>query len=350
MQRDAQMTEAMGPTDGLEEIQGIVNDTIFRNEDNGYSVLSLHTGRRDISVVGSLPELATGEQLLLRGVWIEHVKYGRQFQCQSCEIQLPTTLLGIERFLASGLIAGVGPAIAKRIVNRFKEDTFRVLMEEPEKLRDIPGLGKKRWKIIAESFQEHQNLRQGMVFLQSHGVPPALSTKIVQELGENTERIVRENPYVLIERVEGVGFETADRIAMALHFPKDSPFRIQAAISYVLTDASAGQGHCYLPEEELLHQAEAFLGIHPSLLRRELDGLVLSEKLVRETPKEGPVRIWLPRFFHAEDEVARRLSELVRAVPRGNREEGMQRILAFQSEHGISFSQKQKEDIMINKR
>ena len=181
----------------MEQLEATVEGTVFRNEENGYSVLTVRSGRSEVTVIGTLPELSPGEQAVFSGEWTEHRTYGRQFRCVSCELKVPTTLLGIERFLGSGLIHGVGPSTASLIVAAFGEDTLTVLSEHPERLCEVRGIGRKRALMITESFREQQSARRAMVFLQSYGIPPALSVRISRFYGDRTPEVVRENPYRL---------------------------------------------------------------------------------------------------------------------------------------------------------
>ena len=172
----------------MEQLEATIQGTVFRNEENGWSVLTVRSGRSEITVVGSLPELSPGEQAVFSGDWIEHRTYGRQFHCVSCELKTPTTLLGIERFLGSGLIHGVGPSTAQLIVEAFGEETLVVLSEHPERLSEVRGIGKKRAIMIAESFREQQSTRRAMVFLQSYGISPALAIRISRHYGDRTRK------------------------------------------------------------------------------------------------------------------------------------------------------------------
>ena len=206
----------------MEKLEAGILGTVFRNGENGWSVVSVRAGRNEFTVVGTLPELSPGEQAVFTGEWTEHKTYGKQFKCVSCEIQVPTTLLGIERYLGSGLIRGIGPATAVLIVQHFGEDALNILGEHPERLTEIPGIGNKRMAMIAESYHEHQGARKAMIFLQSYGIPAALAVRIGKFYGDQTPEIVREDPYRLCDDLEGVGFRTADRIGIALGVAPDS--------------------------------------------------------------------------------------------------------------------------------
>ena len=328
----------------MDQLEATVMSTVFRNPENGYSVITVQSGRAESTVGGILPELTPGEQALFTGEWTEHKTYGRQFHSTLCEIQTPTTLLGIERYLGSGLIKGVGPSTAALIVARFGEDTLTVLAEHPERLREIPGIGKKRCAMISESFQEQQGARRALVFLQSYGISSALAVKITQKYGEQTPDLIRANPYRLCDDLEGVGFKTADRIGAALGIAPDSPYRIRSALFYLLQDAAASAGHVYLPEEELCAQAAALLKAPADLCRENLTALLLDRRLTAEEGTEGR-RVYLPAFDRAEREVALRIRELMLAARPDKYTGAAREISAFEQRRGITFSPTQRRAI-----
>ena len=329
----------------MERLEATVEGTVFRNEENGYSVLTVRSGRSEVTVIGTLPELSPGEQAVFSGEWTEHRTYGRQFRCSSCELKVPTTLLGIERFLGSGLIHGVGPSTATLIVAAFGEDTLTVLSEHPERLREIRGIGEKRAAMIAESFREQQSARRAMVFLQSYGIPPALSVRISRYYGERTPEIVRENPYRLCDDLEGVGFKTADRIGLSLGIPPDSEDRVSCAMKYILRDAAASSGHVCLPEEELCSTSASLLGVSLDLCRLALRGLLVSGALQSEIEPDGARRIWLPYYRYAEQEVALMIRRLMVSIAPDQYPGASRAISAFEKRRGISFSPTQREAI-----
>ena len=330
----------------MEQLEAGILGTVFRNEENGWSVISVRAGRNEITVVGTLPELSPGEQAVFTGEWIEHKTYGRQFRCTSCEIRVPTTLLGIERYLAGGLIRGIGPSTALLIVRHFGEETLTVMSEHPERLMEIPGIGKKRCAMISESFREQQSVRRAMVFLQSYGIPANLAVKISKYYGDQTPDIIRSDPYRLCDDIEGVGFKTADRIGIALGVAPDSDSRIRCALRYILRESASSAGHVYLPETELCRSATSLLQIPEELSAKALTSLLLSGTLIGETGDgDGGRRIYLPSFWHAEQEVASRIRELMCAV-RPDRFAGAARaITGFERKHGISFSATQRQAI-----
>lgn len=325
-----------------EQLEAVMEETVFRNEENGYSVMQMRAGRESVTVVGTLPALAAGEQVLLSGAWVEHPQYGRQWKATACEIRKPTTLLGIERYLGSGLIRGVGPATAKLIVQEFGRRTLDVMSEHPERLTEVPGIGPKRAAQLAEAFREQYAAREAMVFLQSYGVSPALAVRITKAYGADAQRKIRENPYRLMDDVEGVGFLTADRIALALGVPPDSEYRLQAGLKYVLQEAAAGAGHTYLPRETLLAQAAKALRAQGEALAHGLDALLFARELVAVSA-DGEDAVMLGAYYHAEREIARylRLLSAAKAAPA----QPEKQIADFERQNGIAFSLNQRRAV-----
>ena len=330
----------------MEQVEASVLGTVYRNDENGYSVVMARMGRSEITVVGVLPELTAGEQAVFSGEWVEHPQYGRQLKCTACQLQKPTTLLGIERYLGSGLIHGVGPSTARLIVQHFGEETLTVLSEHPERLQEVPKMGKKRWIQIAESFREQQQAREAMVFLQSYGIPANLSVKISRLYGERTPEVIRQNPYRLCEDLEGVGFLTADRIGTALGIAPDSEHRIQSAVKYVLRDAAASMGHVYLPRRELTLRAAQLLRVEEALCHRQIQQLALLRDVVLQGGDGEEERVYLPAFDAAEREVAQRLCELMASLAPVKSRGAHRDIDRFERDRGIRFSEKQREAII----
>ena len=330
----------------MEQVEASVLGTVYRNADNGYSVVMARMGRQEITIVGTLPELTAGEQAVFSGEWVEHPQYGRQLKCTACQLQKPTTLLGIERYLGSGLIHGVGPSTAKLIVQHFGEETLTVLSEHPERLQEVPKMGKKRWMQIAESYREQQQAREAMVFLQSYGIPANLSVKISRLYGERTPEVIRSNPYRLCEDLDGVGFLTADRIGTALGVAPDSEARIQSALKYILKDASISMGHVYLPTAELVRKAVSLLHVEDGLCLRAMRQLALNRDLIIQGGEGEEERVYLPAFDAAEREVAQRLCELMASLAPMKSSNAPKDIDHFERMRGIHFSPKQREAII----
>lgn len=324
-----------------DQIEAVIEDTIFRNDENGYSVVEARMGRDKITVVGTLPALAAGEQVMLTGGWVEHPQYGKQWKATSCEVRKPTTLLGIERYLASGLIHGVGPSTARLLVQEFGKNTLDVLSEAPERLTEVPGIGRKRAQQIAKSFLEQYGAREAMVFLQSYGVSPSLAVKISKRYGAAAQQKIRENPYRLIDDIDGVGFLTADRIALSLGIPQDSEYRLKAGIKYALQEAANGEGHTYLPRDVLLQRAAQGLRVSGDLLLHQMDSLLFSREIIA-MDVDGQDALLLSNYFYAEKEIARYLKLLMGAAQTAIQSAILEEIRFFERENHIQFSDNQR--------
>ncbi len=236
-----------------EILEGCVEKIVFRNTENGYTVLSLINDDVEITCVGSFTFISEGDFIKASGSYIEHQIYGEQFQVESYEFKKPEDLESIERYLGSGAIKGIGNALAARIVRKFKEDTFRVMKEEPERLAEVKGISEKKAREIASQFEEKQDMRDAMLFLQQYGISNAFAVKIYKEYGQKMYDVVKENPYRLAEDISGIGFKLADEIAAKVGIGINSDYRIKAGILYVLLQAS-GAGHVYLPEDILKYK------------------------------------------------------------------------------------------------
>ncbi|NLE99822.1 MAG: ATP-dependent RecD-like DNA helicase [Anaerolineales bacterium] len=316
----------------LDQLSGTVERVTYYNEETGYSVIRLEpsegqgAGRADlVTVVGNLPEVNPGESLRLEGVWSNHPQYGRQFKAEVCHQVLPATVEGIERYLGSGLIKGVGPVTAARIVQRFGIDTLRVLDEEPKRLREALGVGPKRAAVIAQAWEDQRLIREVMLFLQSHGVTTGLAVRIYKTYGNDALQIVQQDPYRMARDIWGVGFRTADKIARDLGLPLDAPSRVQAGVAYTLSEL-ADEGHVYAPELDLVDEASALLEVPAPLVSEAIEALdageiVQREELVQAAPSGSDylprhaVReeraVYLMPFYHSEIGVTQHLQALI---------------------------------------
>jgi exodeoxyribonuclease V alpha subunit len=327
----------------MPRVEGIVEEIVFRNEHNGFSVLSIRSGRERFSAVGVLAFISDGERVLLDGEWVEHPEYGRQMKISSCESVDPQTVGGIERYLGSGLIRGVGPATAKLIVEAFGEEALAVLDGQPERLREVRGIGPKRARMIAQSFQEQRAARQALVFLQGYGISPALSMKIFRAFGDATQSVVRSNPYLLVEKVDGIGFKTADGIAHSVGIEPESPQRILCALEYVLGEAAGTSGHMYLPLEALIRETARLTNVSPELVENQLKMLALKGRVVFAAAGDTSA-VYLSGLYEAEAEVARRLCELLRCAPPRLEAEG---IAAYEARSGVTLGEEQREAVRL---
>ena len=328
------------------KFEGTVEDIIFRNDENGWTVASikLDGDRRRISAVGTMPFLSVGEYALFEGELTEHREYGKQISVSSYEARRPETRSGVERFLGSGLIKGIGPATAKLIVDHFGSEAIDVLESDPERLTEVPGIGVKRAAMIAESFSAHNGMRNTLIFLQGYGLSVAMSMKVYKAYGEHTETVVRSNPYRLVDEITGLGFHTADEIAMSLGFARESEFRLRSGVKYVLNDAAGSSGHVFLPGEALLRSACKVLNAERPSVEAVLKGLLLDGELVAEKMEEDTA-IYLPRLHLAESETARLLLRLKKSVRpiKLTREEVLAEIAAQEAALEVSLCGEQRQ-------
>ena len=297
-------------------LEAVLERLTYVNDETGYTVARVATDRSSdlLTVVGALLGAQPGESLRLVGRWSSHPKFGRQFEVESYTTVLPATIQGIQRYLGSGLIKGIGPIFAGRIVDHFGLDTLQVIEESPGRLVEVPGLGPKRTATITAAWEEQKAIKEVMVFLQGVGVSTSLGVRIFKKYGDASISVVRNEPYRLAADVWGIGFKTADSIAQSVGIPHDSPERVKAGLQYTLSQAS-DEGHCYLPQPKLISEAAKILGVPVELIGRCLDELVADEGLVRETmpgPDETTEAVYLVPFHRAEISLAGSLLRLLR--------------------------------------
>jgi exodeoxyribonuclease V alpha subunit len=282
-----------------------------------------------LTVVGTLPDLAPGEHIQLTGEYVNHAKHGLQFKASECKKLLPVTEVGIERYLGSGLIKGIGPQLAKRIVKHFKSETLEIIEKDPQRLQEVPGIGEDRTAKIITAWEEQKSIKEIMLFLHGHHVSTNLAVKIYKAYGENSLNVVRENPYQLEQDIYGVGFKTADRIAQNLGLPYDHPARIEAGVVYAINE-TINEGNVYIPVNQLAERAEALLDVDGNLIVSGIKRLETSDRVRRDTdlqveispmgsapqvaekaPIYGEPVVYLTPFYHGEKGVAARLQSLL---------------------------------------
>jgi len=303
------MKKAAALVTGQEHLDGSVDEIVFYNPDNGYTVARFVTEDGEkISIVGSFPPLSPGEVLRLRGGWELNPRFGRQFKVGHFTMTLPASAKGIEKFLASGLVRGIGPVLAGRIVKTFGAGTIDVLTREPERLREVGGVGRVKLEEIRRSWAEHQDIRDLIMFLQEHGVSTGLATKIYRQYGNRSFTVLRTDPYQLSLDIWGVGFKTADQIALKLGLDPASIERVRAYILYIL-EKDNEQGHVFSIEADVVERCAADLGPAADKTGQALDALVRAGKIVAEDIPGGRA-LYLPFFFQAQDEVARGIHKL----------------------------------------
>ena len=290
-------------------VRGFVERIKFRNEENGYTVLSLADGKDETILVGTFHYISEGEMVEATGTMIEHPVYGEQLQVESYEIKTPEDNAAIERYLGSGAIKGVGAALAARIVKKFKADTFRIMEEEPERLSEVKGISEKMAMAIGEQVEAKKEMRQAMMFLQDYGISMNLAVKIYQEYGHRTYSVLKENPYRLADDIPGVGFKMADEIAQKTGLFTDSDYRIKSGIFYTLLQA-VGNGHTYLPESELKANAADLLQIHPEDMDKHLMDLQMEKKIIVKGQQEGERIIYSSQYYYLELNTAKMLCDL----------------------------------------
>ena len=292
----------------MESLAGYVEHIIYRNADNGYTVLNLVSGEDEITCVGIFSAIAEGENIEAQGEYTEHPTYGQQFKVTSFEEKAPEDEEAIERYLGSGAIKGIGLAMAARIVRRFKGDTFRIIEEEPERLAEIKGISNRKAMEIASQVNEKRDLRQAMIFLQQYGITMNLAVKVYQAYGQDVYGIIRENPYRLADDIDGVGFRTADEIAARVGIRMDSDFRVRSGILYTLLQAS-GEGHTYLPETELTPRASKLLNVTAEQVEKQYMDLAIERKIILKQ-MEDQTQIYAASFYYMEANTATMLKRL----------------------------------------
>lgn len=327
-----------------ETVTGYIDHVIFRNEENGYTVMVLKgmEEERELTCVGTFPAITQGAAIEASGNYTTHPVYGKQFQIASYVEKMPEDALAMERYLGSGAIKGIGAALAARIVRRFGDDTMRIVEEEPERLAEIKGISEKKAMEIAEQMTEKADMRRAMIFLQKYGISLNLGAKIYQKYGQTVYGVLQENPYRLAEDISGVGFRIADEIASRIGIHTDSDYRIRSGMLYTLLQAS-GEGHIYLPKEELFSRASGLLGVDPSYMEKHLMDMVVDRKLILKETEDGAV-VYPTRYYYLELNSARMLCELNILCPED--EEMMEkRINRIEKETGTRLDEMQKQAV-----
>lgn len=325
-------------------VTGYIDHVIFRNEDNGYTVFVMKgvKGQEELTCVGNFPVLSQGATIEASGSYINHHIYGKQFQITSFVEKMPEDALAMERYLGSGAIKGIGAALAARIVRHFGEDTMRIVEEEPERLAEVKGISEKKAREIAAQTAEKADMRKAMMFLQKYGISLNLGAKIYQKYGDSVYNVLQENPYRLADDISGVGFKIADEIAGRIGIHTDSDYRIRSGMMYTLLQAS-GEGHVYLPQEELFGRASVLLGVDSSYMEKHLMDLAMERKVVLKEEGDS-VLVYPSRFYYLELNTARMLKELNILCPE---DEGFvqRRIRQIEKETGTILDEMQKKAV-----
>lgn len=293
----------------MDKLRGVVDRFVFRNQQTGYAVMRLATQGGQQTAVGVIDASLLGQEVELTGDWVTHRQYGRQFEFSSCRPLSPMNVAGLEKYLGSGVIRGVGPQTARRIVEHFGAAVVTILENDAERVREVPGIGANRAALVAEAFAKRSALREAMVFLQGHGISPGYAGRIYRQYGENSEKLLRENPYRVADEVHGIGFKTADRLAMELGLAAGDPRRIASGLRYTLQSAEE-QGHCYLPAPMLVTRCSELLSLADDMVAQVLDNVIKRRLLVSATIGREQ-RIYRQEFWQAETSVAEKVKELL---------------------------------------
>lgn len=328
----------------MAEVQGTVDDIIFKNEDNGYMVARLKDKEGVIiTIVGCIPYIIEGQSLKITGNWIVHPQFGQQLKVETCEELVPSSLLGIERYLASGVIAGIGPVTAKKIVEKFGEETLSILDTNVERLKEIEGIGEKKIAVIYESYCKQREVRNIMVFLQTYGVTPGQCVKIYKRYGSESIKTVKENPYILTEDIAGIGFKIADRIARSLGVEINSPYRIQSGISYVINQFCS-LGNTYMPMDKLLKEGADILSVAEKDIEENILHAAVEGKVKVDTVNDKYCVFTMP-YYYCELGVTQKILTLTLSKYNDIDVDVEKEIRKFETTYNISFAESQKEAI-----
>ena len=292
----------------MEQLQGLVEHIVYHNDDNGYTVLNLMCQGDEVVCVGTMPVISEGEYIKAEGNYVEHATYGQQFKIDSFSVEVPEDVYSLERYLSSGAIKGIGPKMAHKIVGKFKEDTFRIIEEEPERLAEIKGISERKAQEIYDQFHDKQDMRQATMFLAKFGISSTYAIKIYNQYGSRLYDIIRENPYQLADDITGIGFKLADEIAHRAGIGQNSDFRIRSGIIYMLLQGSLS-GHTYVPQKLLVEKTAQLLAIDSSYINKHLEELSIDKKIIlREM--DGESVVYASTYYYLELNVARMLKAL----------------------------------------
>ncbi|NBH81560.1 ATP-dependent RecD-like DNA helicase [bacterium C-53] len=326
----------------METIEGFVDHIIYRNEENGYTVLALETQSGEETLVGSFRFIEEGESIRAEGEYGSHPVYGEQFKVKNIEIKTPDDVLSIEKYLASGAVKGIGESLARRIIKKFGEDSLRIMEEEPERLIEIKGISERIARQIAVQMEEKRELRKAMIFLQQYGISNALAVRIYDAYENKTYEVIRENPYRMTEEIAGIGFKTADEIAVKVGVPWNSDFRIRSGILYTLQRAM-GDGHIYLPKEILLKNSSELMGIEETYIDLQLQNLTIENKIMLKT-SEDMVQVYSSVNYYTELSCAKMLEDL-NIHEEQEKDAVLKKIHGIEERTGICLEEKQREAV-----
>ncbi|EOU1128159.1 SF1B family DNA helicase RecD2 [Clostridium perfringens] len=328
----------------MEALNGIVESIVFKSSDTGYTVIKFRENNIIHTAVGVLPHVKEGQNLKITGSWVNHSQFGKQFKVEECEEILPTSKDGIEKYLSSGIIQGIGPVTAKKIVNKFGEDTLNILDNNIERLKEIEGIGKKKLETIIESYREQRELKNITIFLQTHGLSVNQCLKIYKKYGASSIDTVKNNPYILCDEISGIGFKTSDKIARSLGIEIDSPFRIQSGIRYVINEFCAN-GHTFMPKDELIKEASNVLTVSGDIIEENIKNAALDRKIKLEKVNDKEGVFTIPNYY-CELGITNRILTLAISNFQDISVDVDHLILQFEKKNNITFAESQKDAII----
>lgn len=328
----------------MEALNGIVESIVFKSSDTGYTVIKFRENNIIHTAVGVLPHVKEGQNLKITGSWVNHSQFGKQFKVEECEEILPTSKDGIEKYLSSGIIQGIGPVTAKKIVNKFGEDTLNILDNNIERLKEIEGIGRKKLETIIESYREQRELKNITIFLQTHGLSVNQCLKIYKKYGASSVDTVKNNPYILCDEISGIGFKTSDKIARSLGIEVDSPFRIQSGIRYVINEFCAN-GHTFMPKDELIKEASNVLTVSGDIIEENIKNAALDRKIKLEKVNDKEGVFTIPNYY-CELGITNRILTLAISNFQDISVDVDHLILQFEKKNNITFAESQKDAII----
>lgn len=330
----------------MEQIEGIVEDIIYCNSENWYTICVIRSGRQQITIVGNMPQLAVGENITAKGNWTNHQIYGKQLKVESFERSLPTTTDSLLKYLSSGVIKGIGEVTAKRIIKKFGEETIKVLQFEPKRLSEIKGISAAKALQIGQFFMEQEQIRQTIMFLQKYGISITYAVKVWKKFGSNSIDEIKRNPYRLTDEEINIGFKIADRVAISLGIDSQSQFRIMSGIEYVLSKA-VQNGHVYLPSDILVSHTSSLLNTVSEVVENALSKMTFEESIYIENTFDE-LRVYLSAFYKAEQNVSRKLNVLMNSTPKkevANLDEVLQKV---EGNLNIEYTKEQLQSIQLS--
>ncbi|MGL4656279.1 MAG: SF1B family DNA helicase RecD2 [Sarcina sp.] len=328
----------------MEELKGIVESIVFKSEDTGYTVLRFREGTQVHTAVGTVPHIKEGQNLKLKGTWAAHPQFGRQFKIEECEEILPTSKEGIERYLSSGVIHGIGPVTAKKIISKFGEKTLEILDNDIKKLKEVEGIGKKKLEIIIESYNEQKELKNISLFFQEHGISMNQTLKIYKKYGNIAIDVVKDNPYILCDEISGIGFRTADKIAQSIGIEATSTFRIQSGLRYLINNFCAA-GNTYMPREELIKEAVETLNVEKKVIEENILNATLDNK-IRVEMLENHEGVFTIPYYYSELGITNKILTLAIANFQNINVDIEDLVSRFEQFNGITFAPSQREAIL----